>query len=244
LNEVHTHPADMGAGIGDVRLPARPMDRSVKPRCQRLWLEVAWPGTPGLLPARIPRLRPRAVPPGAPGGFASPRHPCPIRRGRPRRLAGHARSQPGLRRLPADHHATCQGRRAPRRPRPHRTQERSTYRTTSPQDRLSWPSRRGATTPQPAPRQISPGQERSLPLRSPRLRDAPVAGDGLRHFEQAHPDRPAFYAVRVSRCRDTPRASFPPGPHDGAVAPGAELAPPLPLPPERAGRAHVMSAYS
>jgi hypothetical protein len=50
----------------------------------------------------------------------------------------------------------------------------------------------------------------NFPLRPPRLRDDPVDGDGLHLLEQAHPDRPAFYAVRVPRCRVTPRASFPP----------------------------------
>ena len=35
------------------------------------------------------------------------------------------------------------------------------------------------------------------PLRPPRIRDDPVDGDGLYLLEQAHPDRPAFYAVRV-----------------------------------------------
>ena len=50
----------------------------------------------------------------------------------------------------------------------------------------------------------------NFPLRPPRLRSDPVDGDGLCLLEQAHPDRPAFYAVRVPRCRDTPRASFPP----------------------------------
>jgi hypothetical protein len=43
-----------------------------------------------------------------------------------------------------------------------------------------------------------------------RLRDDPVDGDGLHLLEQAHPDRPAFYVVRVPRCRVSPRASFPP----------------------------------
>src|SRR5438034_1196351 len=50
----------------------------------------------------------------------------------------------------------------------------------------------------------------TFPLRPPRLRDDPVGGDGLYLLEQAHPDRPAFYAVRVPRCRVSPRASFPP----------------------------------
>jgi hypothetical protein len=50
----------------------------------------------------------------------------------------------------------------------------------------------------------------NFPLRPPRLPDDPVDGDGLYLLEQAHPDRPAFYAVRVPRCRDSPRASFPP----------------------------------
>src|SRR4029077_19891945 len=47
-------------------------------------------------------------------------------------------------------------------------------------------------------------------LRPPRLRDDPVGGDGLYLLEQAHPNRPASYAVRVPRCRVSPRASFPP----------------------------------
>ena len=50
----------------------------------------------------------------------------------------------------------------------------------------------------------------TFPLRPPRLRDDPADGDGLHLLEQAHPNRPAFYAIRVPRCRDTPRASFPP----------------------------------
>jgi hypothetical protein len=50
----------------------------------------------------------------------------------------------------------------------------------------------------------------NVPLRPPRLRNDPVDGDGLHLLEQAHPDRPAFYAIRVPRCRGTPRASFPP----------------------------------
>jgi hypothetical protein len=50
----------------------------------------------------------------------------------------------------------------------------------------------------------------NVPLRPPRLRDDPVDGDGLHLLEQAHPDRPAFYAIRVPRCRVSPRASFPP----------------------------------
>ena len=50
----------------------------------------------------------------------------------------------------------------------------------------------------------------TFPLRPPRLRDDPVGDDGLYLLEQAHPDRPASYTVRVPRCRDTPRASFPP----------------------------------
>ena len=50
----------------------------------------------------------------------------------------------------------------------------------------------------------------TFPLRPPRLRDDPAGDDGLYLREQAHPDRPASYAVRVPRCRDPPRASFPP----------------------------------
>jgi hypothetical protein len=50
----------------------------------------------------------------------------------------------------------------------------------------------------------------TFPPRPPRLRDDPVGDDGLYLLEQAHPDRPASYAVRVPRCRDPPRASFPP----------------------------------
>jgi hypothetical protein len=76
-----------------------------------------------------------------------------------------------------------------------------------PHDANRW---RGATTAQPAPGQISPDKNDQFPLRPPRLRDDPVDGDGLHLLEQAHPDRPAFYAVRVPRCRVSPRASFPP----------------------------------
>src|SRR5258706_6151607 len=68
----------------------------------------------------------------------------------------------------------------------------------------------------------------NFPLRPPRLRDDPVDGDGLHLLEQAHPDRPASYAVRVPRCRDTPRASFPPRLTTTQLPPGSELAPPLP----------------
>ena len=50
----------------------------------------------------------------------------------------------------------------------------------------------------------------NFPLRPPRLRDDPVGDDGLYLLEQAHPDRPASHAVRVPRCRVSPRASFPP----------------------------------
>ena len=50
----------------------------------------------------------------------------------------------------------------------------------------------------------------NFPLRPPRLRCDLVDGDGFRLLEQAHPDRPASYAVRVPQCRDSPRASFPP----------------------------------
>ena len=55
------------------------------------------------------------------------RHPRPVRRRRPRRLAGHARGHPRLRRLPPNHHAACQARRTPSRPRPHRTPKRPAY---------------------------------------------------------------------------------------------------------------------
>ena len=70
----------------------------------------------------------------------------------------------------------------------------------------------GAATPQ---HNQHPGRSPRIrtinfPLRPPRLRDDPVDGDGLYLLEQAHPDRPASYAVRVPRCRVSPRASFPP----------------------------------
>ena len=70
----------------------------------------------------------------------------------------------------------------------------------------------GAATPQHNRHPGRPPRIRTtnFPLRPPRLRDDPVDGDGLCLLEQAHPDRPASYAVRVPRCRDTPRASFPP----------------------------------
>ncbi len=70
----------------------------------------------------------------------------------------------------------------------------------------------GAATPQHNQHPGRPPRIRTtnFPLRPPRLRDDPVDGDGLCLLEQAHPDRPASYAVRVPRCRDTPRASFPP----------------------------------
>src|SRR6266516_7925423 len=70
----------------------------------------------------------------------------------------------------------------------------------------------GAATPQHNRHPGRPPRIRTttFPLRPPRLRDDPVGGDGLYLLEQAHPDSPAFYAVRVPRCRVSPRASFPP----------------------------------
>ena len=67
-----------------------------------------------------------------------------------------------------------------------------------------------ATTAQPTPGQTSPDKNDQSPCARPRLRDGPVDGDGLRLLEQARPDRPASYAIRVPWCRATPRASFPP----------------------------------
>jgi hypothetical protein len=66
----------------------------------------------------------------------------------------------------------------------------------------------GAATPQHNQHSGRPPRIRTtnFPLRPPRLRDDLVDGDGLHLLEQAHPDRPASYAVRVPRCRDTPRA--------------------------------------
>jgi hypothetical protein len=70
----------------------------------------------------------------------------------------------------------------------------------------------GAATPQHNRHPGRPPRIRTttFPLRPPRLRDDPAGDDGLYLLEQAHPDRPASYAVRVPRCRDPPRASFPP----------------------------------
>ena len=70
----------------------------------------------------------------------------------------------------------------------------------------------GAATPtaQPTPRQIAPDKNDQFSLRSPRLRDDPVDGDGLCLLEQAHPDRPAFYGLVFPGAGDTLRASFPP----------------------------------
>lgn len=70
----------------------------------------------------------------------------------------------------------------------------------------------GAATPQHNRPPGRPPRIRTInvPLRPPRLRGDPVDGDGLHLLEQTHPDRPAFYAIRVPRCRGTPRASFPP----------------------------------
>jgi hypothetical protein len=70
----------------------------------------------------------------------------------------------------------------------------------------------GAATPQHNRHPGRPPRIRTtnVPLRPPRLRNDPVDGDGLCLLEQTHPDRPAFYAIRVPRCRGTPRASFPP----------------------------------
>jgi hypothetical protein len=50
----------------------------------------------------------------------------------------------------------------------------------------------------------------TFPLRPPRLPDGPVGGVGLRRPLPAHPGRPAFYAIRIPRCRGSPRASFRP----------------------------------
>ena len=74
------------------------------------------------------------------------------------------------------------------------------------------PDYAGAATPQHNRHPGRPPRIRTttFPLRPPRLRDDPVGDDGLYLLEQAHPDRPALYAVRVPRCRDSPRASFPP----------------------------------
>ena len=55
------------------------------------------------------------------------RHPRPVRRRRPRRLARHAGGHPRLRRVPPNHHATCQARRTQSRPRAHRTPKRPAY---------------------------------------------------------------------------------------------------------------------
>src|SRR6516225_648921 len=60
----------------------------------------------------------------------------------------------------------------------------------------------------------------TFPLRPPRLPDDPLDGGGLCLLEQAHPDHPAYYAVRVPRCRVTPRASFPPRRTTTALPPG------------------------
>ena len=70
----------------------------------------------------------------------------------------------------------------------------------------------GAATPQHNQHPGRPPRIRTttFPLRPPRLRDNPVGDDGLYLLEQAHPDRLASYAVRVPRCRVSPRASFPP----------------------------------
>jgi len=68
----------------------------------------------------------------------------------------------------------------------------------------------------------------TFPLRPPRLRDDPVGDDGLYLLEQAHPDRPASYAVRVPRCRGFASGFLPTPPHDDAVASGSESTPPLP----------------
>ena len=70
----------------------------------------------------------------------------------------------------------------------------------------------GAATPQ---HNRHPGRSPRIrtitfPLRPPRLRCDPVGGDGLHLLQQAHPDRPAFYAIHVPRCRVSPRASSPP----------------------------------
>ena len=70
--------------------------------------------------------------PGAPWRIPPHRrHPRPVRRQRPRRLAGNAGGHPRPRRVPPNHHATCQARRTASRPRPHRTPKRPAYPATT-----------------------------------------------------------------------------------------------------------------
>ena len=110
--------------------------------------------------------------PGAPWRIPPhPRHPRPVHR-RPRRLARHAGGHPHLRRLPSDHHATCQARRTPRRPPAHRTQERPAYRTPSPPDRavlITTMNRRSSVSMHPR----TPGYPYQRPSRSPSTSAAP-----------------------------------------------------------------------
>jgi hypothetical protein len=82
-------------------------------------------------------------------------------------------------------------------------------------------SARSAVTSRPPPsarrprsRQAQPTPDRSpqvrtitFPLLPPRLPDSLFGDDGLHLPLQAHPGHPASYAIRIPRCRDSPRAS-------------------------------------
>ncbi|MFB9072542.1 hypothetical protein ACFFX0_15595 [Citricoccus parietis] len=58
--------------------------------------------------------------------------------------------------------------------------------------------------------QISPDKNTHFPPAPATSTHRPFRWKGLHHLVLAYPDRHAFYAVRVPRCRDLPPASFPP----------------------------------
>ena len=69
-------------------------------------------------------------PPAHPGGSGSPTTSARCSSMTPRGLAGHPRSNPGLRRIPPNPVAACQARRTPSRAPPHRTQKGSAHPAT------------------------------------------------------------------------------------------------------------------
>jgi hypothetical protein len=68
----------------------------------------------------------------------------------------------------------------------------------------------------------------AFPLLPPRLREAPLGGNGLCRMRPAHPGPPASYAVSHSSVQGFASGFLPTPPRDDAVASDSELAPPLP----------------
>lgn len=62
----------------------------------------------------------------------------------------------------------------------------------------------------PGNQQISPDKNSRFPPAAAASTKRPFGGHGLHHGWLAHPGRRASHAVRVPRCRVSPRASFPP----------------------------------